>query len=189
MNETEARLWYERKLQALSDGLMDDLWANHQAFTDACLRAVGVRFPAFGVRWTIYDMGYPDRLSEMMGAFSALADTYLAGAREIALNYAYKSYLFGYFGNAWMVGGPVKQPMKQDVVMKMLAPWEGNDLAGRLAEAKLDFLRKARQALILSQGAVDKEGKVIGEDLGAAQARVKDACGYPEDVVTGRKVQ
>lgn len=190
MTGEAARLWYEQRLTALADEAMDALWALHKAWTDDCLHLVAAHFPSLQARWTTRDAGYPARLQSLLGDLSLSLDDYMRRVLVTVYHYEYRGYLFGYYGGAWQAGGgALTQPMQAAVIDKLAQPWEGNDLAGRVAEAKQDFLRRARQALVLSQSMTDEKGALVGEDVAAAQARIKDVCGYPINVETGRIVE
>jgi hypothetical protein len=188
MNQDTARLWYEKKHQSLSDTTMDTLWQRHAAFIESCLAVVDANYPQIG-NWTTYDSGYPDRMRRMTEAWTTIANAYMAGTLSAILGSVYRAYLFGYYGNAWQLAGQVTgqavnmgQPMKDTVTKKALEPWQGGDLASRMDEARLDFLRRVRREAVLSQSVMDKDGKVVGEGQAEARQRIKDVCGYPETV-------
>lgn len=162
--------WYQLKQDALLDAAQEDVWLRHKDFLDACEGVLTASYAG----WSVLDLDYPQRLQTMMNAYSVLIVDYVASMRALIEQYTRRSYLFGYYGNAYLLAQQTDERLtltpRQNIMPFVYSPWQGSDLNARLEDIRFEFLKRMRSQLIISQDSK--------ETLFQATKRVRDVVGY-----------
>ncbi len=111
---------------------------------------------------------YSGALQAMAAIYTPVLDGFIATARSAILDVAGKSYLFGYYGGLWQLSQTLPAKLSTAITMRtpnmpavqaaILAPWEGDDLAGRLAKLVVDmryFLRRTVMQVMAEENELD----------------------------------
>ncbi len=108
---------------------------------------------------------YSGVLQAMAAIYTPVLDGFIATVRTSILDVTGRSYLFGYYGGLWQLSQTLPAKLSTAIAMRtpnmpavqaaILAPWEGDDLPGRLAKLVVDTRNAFRRVTIEAMAAED----------------------------------
>ena len=128
-------------------------------------------------QWTAGDIAFRQRTEYLLSQIDNEIVRLMAGAQDATLRAATLGYQGGFYGRAWMLN----QGLRTDQLINLpvlpteairaaiLAPYRGLTFIDRFADARDDFVRRIRRAIVQSQ--------IEGDTIYQAQKRLADALG------------
>lgn len=182
----------ERRLQALRDGeeyVRRHIWALEDAAAKTLYTAYQAAYARLGAAlldvfarqvpgdaWTAQDALFRARTESLMAQIEAEAD----GLQEEGLGTAYRAsvaaYRAGFYGRGWLLdqgllGGAATLPLlpAEAVRAAVLQPYVGSTFLDRFKDARDEFVRRVRRAIVGSQ--------IEGEGIRQARLRLAAELG------------
>ncbi len=174
----EAEVFLRSHLWALEDAAVNDLYRLYiESYTRLAgqLAATAAQYGA-GETWSASDQFFRQRTEALMAQVTAEAESLSASAAGLSLDISLRSYLAAYYGRAWQLDMGLRPALSSydrlptDAIRaQMLAPYQGLTFLDRFMDARDEFVRRIRRALVESQ--------IEGESIYLAQKRLADALG------------
>jgi SPP1 gp7 family putative phage head morphogenesis protein len=168
--------YVRRHIYALEDAQARRLKAMLEQSRDKYSSALVNAIMQNGGTWA-YDSNYNQRTAAMMRVITQELDDLIrdaSGSTMTAMEAAYKG---GYYGKAWVMddalrgAGVINLPMLPSAAIRsaLLSPYGGMTFLDRFADARDDFVRRIRKAIVQSQ--------INGDSIPVAVKRLADELG------------
>src|SRR3989304_103710 len=124
-----------------------------------------------------YDSNYPNRTAAAMRGITQELDDLLRSVQDTTLGAMEDGYKGGYYGKAWVMddalrgAGAVNLPMLPSAAIRsaLLSPYGGMTFLDRFTDARDDFVKRIRRAIVQSQ--------INGDSIPTAVKRLADELG------------
>ena len=167
------RIWSleESAVQSLIELFTDSRGRLQQGLTDVFDRY------APGGQWTAGDAAFRQRTEYLLAQIDNEVAGLMAASQDATLRAATLGYQGGFYGRAWMLEQGLRThqlinlPLLPSEAIRaaILAPYRGLTFIDRFADARDDFVRRIRRAIVQSQ--------IEGDTIYQAQKRIADALG------------
>jgi len=177
IQETEA--YIRSRLWALEESAVNELYAIYRDSFERMagrLRNVAAQYGA-GETWSASDLTFRTRTEAALAQIGGELESLNSAAMDATLRASVRGYQAGYYGGAWQLeeglrnGLPLEIPILPTDAIRaaILEPYVGLTFVDRFLDARNEFERALRRALVESQ--------IEGESIYLAQKRLADALG------------